>query len=351
MSYRNLMGCVEWTLMVGLVFGAGAMARAQQAPQQDDGRVVQIGRADAGEGTPSVPPPQGQGAGDQAGAAGVEQLGVSKYWIGLRGGVIGDDDPLRAHVDLPADVGLLVVEIVPDGPAAKAGLKKYDILLRANDADLHQMTELIELVGTEGAKKGQIAVDILRHGDRETVYITPEERPASAQQPLGGEMGNGMGMTGELLGQLQGRGPMFQFRNFGPGVIIGGQGLTSIPNGVAVSIQKEAGKPTQITVKRGDESWEVVGDDAESLKKLPEDLRPFVEQMLQGDALFGGGARMPNLNLRMPNFDRLNRPGFDDEQLRQRLDLMERQMNELLERLGKGEPADAPPQAEQEETK
>ena len=33
-------------------------------------------------------------------------------------------------------------------------------------------------------------------------------------------------------------------------------------------------------MKRGNESWEVVGDDAESFKQLPEALQPFVRQML-----------------------------------------------------------------------
>lgn len=345
MSNRNLIGCVEWTLMVGLVLGVGAMASAQQGARPDDSRVVQIGRGDAEEDRPSVPSPEGQEAGEEGDV--VVQPGVSKYWIGLRGGPIGDDDPLRAHVDLPADVGLLVVEVVPESPAAKAGLKKYDILLRANDVDLRQMAELIELVGAEGEKKGQVAVDVLRHGERETVYITPEERPASAQQPLGGS--GEMGMPGDLLGPAPGRGPLLQFRNFGPGVIIGGPGLPNIPNGVAVSIHKEAGKPTRITVKRGDETWEVVGDDAESLEKLPEDLRPFVEQMLQGELPLGGSMRMPNVE--MPNLERWNRPGFDDGELRRRLDQMERQMNQLLERLGEGEQTEAPPRAEEDETK
>jgi membrane-associated protease RseP (regulator of RpoE activity) len=345
MSISSLRGAVEWALMVALVFGAGAVAHAQQEEAEDDGRVVQIGRADDQESNSASSQAENQFDPDSA------QAELPKYWIGLRGGAIGDDDPLRAHIDLPANQGLLVVEVVPDSPAAKAGLKKYDILLRANDAELNEMTQLVDTVIAEGEKKVQITLDIVRRGERETVYVTPEERPASAQLSQEGSGVGGGGFGGELpegfprdlLGQLQGRGQMpFNFRNFGPGVIVGGQGI-NVPNGVSVSVHKDAGQPPRITVKRGDETWEVVGDDAESLEKLPEDLRPFVEQMLHGGSPLGGGFQMPNL-------DRQFGRGFGDERLQDRLEQMERQINELLQRADPDyQPADR--EAEQEEAK
>jgi membrane-associated protease RseP (regulator of RpoE activity) len=330
--------------MVGLVFGAGAIAQAQQDESKDQGRVVQIGRADGG---------QAENAEDESNQSGFQeslQQELPKYWIGLRGGVIGDDDALRSHVDLPANQGLLVVEIVPDSPAAKAGLKKHDILLRANDVELRDMNDLIELVATEGAKKGQITLDVVRHGERETVYLSPEERPADAYASQGGGMGGGFGgnfpqgFPRDLFGQLEDGGQMpFNFRNFGPGVIVGGQGFANMPNGVSVSVHKEGGKPAQITVKRGNQTWTVEGDDPESLNKLPEDLRPFVERMLRGGSALGMNFQMPNINV--PDVQ------FDDRRLNERLEQMERQMNQLLERLGQnGGDADQPA-AEQEEAK
>ena len=110
---------------------------------------------------------------------------LPKYWIGLLGGSISEDDPLRAQLDLPENQGLRVESVVPDSPAAKAGLKRHDIMLKANDQDLHEMSDLVELVVTEGAKKGQITLEVLRHNKRETVNLTPEERPANAPVPQG----------------------------------------------------------------------------------------------------------------------------------------------------------------------
>jgi membrane-associated protease RseP (regulator of RpoE activity) len=339
MSVRSFRGAVEWALMVGLVFGAGAIAQAQQEEEQPNDRVIKIGRADEeaanvdGRVAPLNRPTDGA----------IVQQEIPKYWIGLRGVVIGDDDPLRAHVDLPAHQGLLVHEIVPDSPAAKAGLKKYDILLRANDVELAEMNNLIEMVGTEGEKKGQITLDVIRHGERETVYVTPEERPADqmlsqddgGQNPLGG----GLGVPQGWERMLEGRGQPFDFRNFGPGIIVGeGGGFANIPNGVSVSVHKQDGKPAEVTVKRGEETWTVVGDDPESLKQLPEDLRPFVEQMLRGGSPMG-------MNF---NFDGLRGRGFEDGRLRDRLDEMEQRMNQLFERLGENPPV-VEPKAEQEE--
>jgi membrane-associated protease RseP (regulator of RpoE activity) len=319
---------VEWALMVALVLGVGAVAQAQN-DEPSDGKVVKIGRSDGDAAKPDLPPPND--------GVPVPRVQMPKYWIGLLGGTITPDNPLRAHLDLPENQGLIVANVVPDGPAAKAGLKQHDILLRANDADLHEMQDLVELVLSEGPKKGQLTLEILRHNKRETVYLTPEERPANAPVPQvdfnnGAGIGGGeMGLPNELLQQFGGQMP-FAFRNFGNGVIVGGgEGMANMPNGVSVSIQKEDGKPAHITVKRGEETWEVVGEDPESLKQLPEDLRPFVERMVHG-----GGMKID-----MPNFDRrIPGPAFEDGRLRERLERMEQRLEELQKRLSGEEHAD-----------
>jgi hypothetical protein len=250
---------------------------------------------------------------------------------------------LRAFVDIPEGQGLLVASVVPNSPAEKAGLKRHDILLRANDAELHQMKDLVDMVLVEGEKKGQIALEVLRRRGRETVYLTPEDRPEDAPRPQLGGGGQGFGfggeggIPGELLEEFGGRIP-FEFRNFGPGVIIGGgMNAANIPNGVSVSIQKEGDKPARVTVKRGDETWEVVGDDEESLNQLPEDLRPFVEQMLHGGGR--GFGRSPS------GFDERRMPEFGDGRLQERLDRMEQRMQQLMERFGEqNPPVEAAPQ-------
>jgi membrane-associated protease RseP (regulator of RpoE activity) len=327
MSWNKLKNATAWSLAIAVALSAGAFALAQD--QQAKGRIVQIGPDDQGQKTPALPAPDDKAMRSQLPA-------VSPYWIGLLGGPVTPE--LRAHVDLPEDQGLLVREIVPNSPAAKSGLKLYDILLRANDTQLHEMRDLVELVRTEGQKQGQITLEVLRKGQRQSVAIKPEERPANiAQTP--GAFGQGdvfQGQPGQIpmLGQMPelrrffegfgGEGAPLEFRQFGPGVIVGGNdaGLANMPNGLSISIQKQNDQPARATVKRGNESWEVVQGDAESLQQLPADVRPFVEQMLGGS-----GNRF--------DFDRdgdVDLPVFREPALRQRLEAVERQLQQLLEK-------------------
>ncbi len=341
MVTKRMHGAPEWALMVALVFGAGAIAQAQE--EQPQGPVVQIGKADEGQSTGNV---------ERNDAGRVEQPATPKYWIGLAGAAIPTEHVLRAQLDIPENQGLLVASVVPDSPAAKAGLKQHDVLLRANDTELREMQDLVELVVTQGEKKEKISLDILRKGKHETVTLTPEERPADAPRPelgnsdeFGGGFGGIVGPEGlpqELLQRFQGRTP-FEFRNFGPGVIVGGgQGLGNMPSGVSVNIAKEKGKPTHITVKRGEETWEVVGDDPESLEKLPEDLRPFVEQMLHG-------ASPMDLHTGQPG--RAPMPELGDGRLRERMERMEQRMQELMERLNENNRSTQEPSANDEQSK
>lgn len=331
MSVFSLRGAVNWALMVALVLGAGAVARAQNENENEsDGKVVRIGSSDGQKADPNTPRPLGR-TWHQSGN--VPQAELPKYWIGLMGGPIDAENPLRAHVDLPEGEGLLVVNVVaePASPASKAGLKKHDILLRANGVELRDMKELVDMVATAGEKKDQIKLEILRHSKPETVSLTPEERPANAPMPQAqfGDtfnfQGGDAGQLHDLFQQFGGQFPP-QFRNFGNGVIVGG-GAASVPNGVSISIQKQNDQPPQITVKRGDETWTVTGDDPESLKQLPEELRPMVERVLRGNAM----------HVQVPNFGGQVGPGFNDGGLRDRLEQMEKRIEEMQKRLGDGQ--------------
>jgi hypothetical protein len=359
MSWSNLRGATEWALMVGLVFGAGAIAQAQEDAKSDG--VVQIGRADKddpqpGEGGPQPYVPQpGEGLEDNR-----PRSAAPKFWIGLLGGPIPADNTLRAQLDLPENQGLVVADVVPKSPAAKAGLKKHDILLKANGKDLREMKELVDLVVSEGVKKGQITLDVLRRNKHETVNLKPEDRPADAEtqssESGGGGGGFGFGQSGPMMprdpfggrpGMPQPNSPMqFNFRNFGPGVLLGSEPFPALPNGVSISVQKENDKPVHITVQRGSDKWEITGDDAEALKKLPDDLRPAVERMVHGGGGGWGGSMGGAGSLRMPNFPSQPgmRSGLDGDKMREQLERMEKRLEEMQQRMNgrENQPAEKP---------
>jgi hypothetical protein len=357
MSQTNLRNSVEWALMVTLVLGLGAIAQAQDDASEPEGRIIQIGPADADDAQPAPPadqrraprtwPRQGGQPTEGFGEPAVQE--PAGHWIGVMAGPLSP--ALRAHLDVPEDQGILAYEVVPDSPADKAGLKKYDVLLRANDVDLHDKNDLVDLVRTAGDQQQQITLEVLRGTQRETVWVTPAERPERPVMhgPAFGEQGapdggvpaapnDFFGWFGDRFGD-ETRGPN-TFRRFGPGAVVGGRnfGHAEIPNGVSVSIQKQNDEPAQITVQRGDETWEIVGDDPESLEQLPDDLRPFVEQLLGQTALNRFQLTMPAVPARpgapvTPGAPAI--PGFDEHQarIRQQLEAMEQRMRELEQRL------------------
>ncbi|MEX2092820.1 MAG: PDZ domain-containing protein [Pirellulales bacterium] len=330
MSTINLRNSLEWALMVAFILSGSAIAQAQKEPaassedQQPQGKIVQIGPT--GDGPVAV---------DDQKIEQPVQPELPKYWIGILGGPVSDE--LRAQIDVPAGTGILVQHVAPDSPAAKAGLQVFDILLRANDNELEDVADLSTHVRIQGANGGTIALDVLRRGQHETIKLTPEARPdaAAAVEPdvLPGQ---GWGSGGMIRGGspampfFDHSGQPLQFRMFGPGTVISHQGfgLSQMPNGVSVSIQKQNDEPAHITVKRGNDTWDIVGDEPSSLAQLPDDVRPFVEQLLAG----GGPMQMPLPA--MPNMPFLpTPPGIPDaprdDALQQRLQKMEQQLQTM----------------------
>ncbi len=321
MNTEHVRGVLEWLLMVALVLGCGAVAVAQQ--DQASSEVVKIVAPD-GDAGPQIqivttPKPKPM-AGDEAPTP-------SPYWIGLMGGEISPE--LRAQLDIPENQGVVVRDVVPDSPAAKAGLKQYDVLLRANDDDLGDMSQLVDLVKTAGDQQGQFSLEVLRKGKRESVWISPAERP-ERPQPHGGFFGgpNARGGAQAFFGRF-GENQPFEFRSFGPAVIVvRGKTLSQLPGGVTVSIKKQGDEAVHITITRGDETWDITGDDPESLAKLPDDIRPVIEQLVRA----GGSPeivlpKIPNIPQPMPV------PQFDDERFQKRMEQMEKQLEKLQERL------------------
>lgn len=238
---------------------------------------------------------------------------ASPYYIGVAAEKV--DDALRAHVDLPDGVGLVVRMVFDDSPADEAGLKQYDIIVAADGNDLHELDELIKAVEEHsGEQMTQFTLDVIRHGQPQTVWVTPAERPQpdEVEQP---ELGGGMQGFGpaerRMLEQLrEGRFGQGDFGSLMPGLQ-----LDQIPNDVSVQINRDGDGPAQITVERDGEKWEVTGDDPDSLEQLPEDLRPMVEGLLNGNP-FGN------------NF-RFERRGGD---MQDRLDRMEQRMRDMQKR-------------------
>jgi len=104
-----------------------------------------------------------------------------QYVIGVQ--IDPPDDVLRAHLtELPEGQGLVVKEVLPEGPALKAGLKAFDILLECGGKPVGGPEDLVSQV--QGSQGKTLTLKTLRGGKTLTVNVTPELRKDTAQAQL-----------------------------------------------------------------------------------------------------------------------------------------------------------------------
>ena len=206
------------------------------------------------------------------------------YWLGVACEPLSDAD--RAGLDIPKDQGLVVRQVLVDGPAAKAGLKPGDILLQAGDKPLAATADLLSAVAT--AKNQELKLKLLRDGKPLTIAATPAERPKTlpgqvlpVPQLPGGPERALIDAWLKQFGVEPGQAGQVQIVRPGTAVLMGPGSRQSsrveLPDNVSIDIHREGKKPAQITVKRGSDKWEVSEGD---LSKLPDDMRRFVEPLV-----------------------------------------------------------------------
>ena len=105
-------------------------------------------------------------------------------------------DDVAQYYGLSDRDGVLVYQVVPGGPASKAGMKDGDIVKAFDGQPIHHSRELVDRVSN--TKTGRrAAVDILREGKRQTLQIDVSERPAEIELAGGvsGEAWRGLQVT------------------------------------------------------------------------------------------------------------------------------------------------------------
>jgi membrane-associated protease RseP (regulator of RpoE activity) len=226
---------------------------------------------------------------------------TSDYWLGVQVAAVPD----LAKKQLAIDDGLAVEDVTDGSPAAKAEIKKFDILVRAGDAPLKGISDLVKAVDVSQGK--ELTLTIVRDGKKQTVKVIADKRPESeraevsveamkrkisAQNP---EIAAQIKQLEETLAKLkttvgkEGVGLLFPKPGVvapridlrlpeakAPGVLVT-KGYGEFPKDMTVDIKKQGGEPAKIHVKRGDQEWEVAED---KLSDLPADIQHFVKQML-----------------------------------------------------------------------
>jgi membrane-associated protease RseP (regulator of RpoE activity) len=85
------------------------------------------------------------------------------------------ESPLRAHLDLKENQGVLVTNVPNESEAAKAGLKQHDVIVRLNDDAIEGPPKFNELVSAQQGK--EVKLHILRQGKPTTLAVTLPNTP------------------------------------------------------------------------------------------------------------------------------------------------------------------------------
>lgn len=112
------------------------------------------------------------------GAVAAGRPAPSKFWIGTT--IEPVPEFLIAQLPIEEKQGVLVQYVAPESPAAKAGLKRYDVLHKIAGEIVSNPLEVSKLVERLGASK--VDIEYYRKGKLEKVELTIEERPALTQK-------------------------------------------------------------------------------------------------------------------------------------------------------------------------
>ncbi len=272
------------------------------------------------------------------------QITFGDYWLGV--GCQPARGALSTQLGLEEGLGLVVEHVIADSPAAKAGIQRHDVLVKAGETPLGELQELIDAV--EAAKETELSIELFRGAQKQTVTVMPAKRPDEAR-PQGSvtlprpedwkKYYEFFSPDRRIEFSKDPRG----FRIVTPGAIIVGKNLSlrsELPGNMSVSVTIGGDQPAKIVVERDDERWEVT---EKELDKLPEDVRPHIKRMFGHglSGMIGGRIHLPNFTasgeIQLPRKERREaapkgeREGRIQKRLEKRLD----EMQDRLEKLDK----------------
>jgi hypothetical protein len=196
----------------------------------------------------------------------------SQYWIGVAVENIGDT--VGRWLKLKAGQGLVISKVIPGSPADTAQLHADDLLLEINGKPLTEQKELMTAAGS-GAPMHLL---ILRNGDRMTIDVTPQPKPANlrtttASLPLAPPGGNMQSNRVALKGGFLDIGPGYKLNTNALPDAVGNEKIWKMVQGggcVIISQTKDLRGNMHTSITLNEKTYDLAGANAAS---LPPEIR------------------------------------------------------------------------------
>ena len=107
----------------------------------------------------------------------LEKGHVVRPWLGIYGTTL--NEALSRRYNLPADEGVLVVEVDPQGPAYESGLRVGDVLIGLGSQDIRQMKDVLSALSKHSIRE-EVEVSFLRASARRSTRLLLRESPIQA---------------------------------------------------------------------------------------------------------------------------------------------------------------------------
>ena len=123
---------------------------------------------------------------------------VVRPWLGVKGDTVSAD--IARSLGLARPQGLIITEVYPQGPGARAGLEQGDVITAIDGAEINDQGGLNFRVGTK-SPNDTVAVTILRDGKTQTINARVSALPGVADPGQGTTVGQGAlaGLQGVAL--------------------------------------------------------------------------------------------------------------------------------------------------------
>ena len=107
----------------------------------------------------------------------IEHGKIVRGWLGIRMESVSHDLAEKLKLDGPK--GAFVVNVGPNSPAEKAGLRPGDVILELNEKEIKDSTHLMHLIASAGAG-AKVELKVLRNGKEKQLSVKLEKRTEAA---------------------------------------------------------------------------------------------------------------------------------------------------------------------------